>query len=316
MKYILGVLLAFFMAYLIMPMLMKLAIKIGFTDKPTKRKQHRAPIPLCGGVGMYIAFFSIYFLLRVQRFDFQLAVFIASTLILGIGLVDDHYKSVGKEFPIYPRFAVQILAAFIVYKNGVVFTGFDNPFTNTYIFLPEWLQLILTITWIFGVTTVINWSDGMDGLAGGISLVSCFTFFFAAIILGQEWSALTCCVLGGAILGFLKFNKHPAQIFMGDSGANLIGFLLSIIALDGAFKSTTVMSLFIPILALAVPIFDNLFVIYKRFREGKPVYQADRSQMHFRLKERGMSTNQVVSYIILISLVCSLTSIVLLLLKR
>ena len=89
---------------------------------------------------MYIAFFSIYFLLRVQRFDFQIAVFISSTLILAIGLVDDHYKSVGKEFPIYPRFAVQILAAFIVYKNGVVFTGFDNPFTNTYIFL---LGLIL-----------------------------------------------------------------------------------------------------------------------------------------------------------------------------
>ena len=316
MKYILGILLSFLIVFLILPQLMKISKKLEFTDKPTKRKQHKSSTPLCGGIGMYIGFFCIYFLFRVQRLDFQIGVFIGATLIVLIGLVDDFYKSRGKEFPIYPRLIIQLLAAYIVYKNGVVFTGFNNPFTDAYIFLPEWLELILTITWIFGVTTVINWSDGMDGLAGGISVVSCFTFFFAAVILGQEWSALTCCILGGAILGFLYYNRYPAKTFMGDSGANLLGFLLSIIALDGAFKSTTVMSLFIPILALAVPIFDNLFVIYKRFREGKPVYQADRSQVHFRLKERGMSTNQVVSYILLISLVCSLTSIILLLIKR
>ena len=316
MKYILGILLSFLIVFLILPQLMKISKKLEFTDKPTKRKQHKSSTPLCGGIGMYIGFFCIYFLFRVQRLDFQIGVFVGATLIVLIGLVDDFYKSRGKEFPIYPRLIIQLLAAYIVYKNGVVFTGFNNPFTDAYIFLPEWLELILTITWIFGVTTVINWSDGMDGLAGGISVVSCFTFFFAAVILGQEWSALTCCILGGAILGFLYYNRYPAKTFMGDSGANLLGFLLSIIALDGAFKSTTVMSLFIPILALAVPIFDNLFVIYKRFREGKPVYQADRSQVHFRLKERGMSTNQVVSYILLISLVCSLTSIILLLIKR
>lgn len=315
MKYILGILLSFLIVFLILPQLMKISNKLEFTDKPTKRKQHKSSTPLCGGIGMYIGFFCIYFLFRVQRLDFQIGVFFGATLIVLIGLVDDFYKSRGKEFPIYPRLIIQLLAAYIVYKNGVVFTGFNNPFTDAYVFLPEWLELILTITWIFGVTTVINWSDGMDGLAGGISVVSCFTFFFAAVILGQEWSALTCCILGGAILGFLYYNRYPAKTFMGDSGANLLGFLLSIIALDGAFKSTTVMSLFIPILALAVPIFDNLFVIYKRFREGKPVYQADRSQVHFRLKERGMSTNQVVSYILLISLVCSLTSIILLLIK-
>lgn len=315
MKYIFGILLSFLIVFLILPQLMKISKKLEFTDKPTKRKQHKCSTPLCGGIGMYIGFFCIYFLFRVQRLDFQIGLFVAATLIVLIGLVDDFYKSRGKEFPIYPRLIIQLLAAYIVYKNGVVFTGFNNPFTDAYVFLPEWLEFILTITWIFGVTTVINWSDGMDGLAGGISLVSCFTFFFAAIIQGQEWSALTCCILGGSILGFLYYNRYPAKTFMGDSGANLLGFLLSIIALDGSFKSTTVMSLFIPVFALAVPIFDNLFVIYKRFREGKPVYQADRSQVHFRLKERGMSTNQVVSYIILISLVCSLTSIILLLIK-
>ena len=156
----------------------------------------------------------------------------------------------------------------------------------------------------------------MDGLAGGISLISAGTFFFVAIIMNQPSQAVFSIILAGALTGFLMFNKHPAKVFMGDSGANFVGFLLSIIAIDGAFKQATVMSIFIPILALAVPIFDNIFVIIKRFREGKPIYQADRSQMHFRLSERGFTVNQVVSFILTISLVCSAASIFLLLIKK
>ena len=156
----------------------------------------------------------------------------------------------------------------------------------------------------------------MDGLAGGISLISSITFFVAAIILGRNVSALISIGLVGSIAGFLYYNKYPAKVFMGDSGANLLGFLLSITALDGAFKSATVMSLFIPIFALAVPIFDNLFVIFKRFSEGKPVYQADRSQIHFRLEAKGFTPKQVVKYIMIVSILCSSISIFLLLFKQ
>ena len=156
----------------------------------------------------------------------------------------------------------------------------------------------------------------MDGLAGGISLISSMTFFVAAIVLKQGESAILSIILGGAILGFLKYNRYPAKVFMGDSGANVIGFLLSIIAIDGAFKQATIMSLFIPILALAVPIFDNLFVIFKRFTEGKPVYQADRSQIHFRLEAKGFTPKQVVKYIMIVSILCSSISIFLLLFKQ
>lgn len=321
---IIAVAVSFLIAYLAIPQIMKVANKVGFTDKPTERKKHRGPIPLCGGIGIYIGFFITYFLISFYYkkgglwYDAseQIAIFIGSTLILGIGLVDDYYKSVGKEFPIYPRLIIQIIAAIIVYKAGIVFRGFDNPIVGGYTILPEWLQFLLTITWIFGVTTVINWSDGMDGLAGGISIISSGTFFLAAKILGQNESAITSIILAGAILGFFLYNKYPAKVFMGDSGANLIGYLLAIIAIDGAFKQATVLSLFIPILALAVPIFDNLFVIFKRFSEGKPVYQADRSQMHFRLAERGLSTKQVVSCILGISFIFSFISIVLLLIKH
>lgn len=318
MQYILGLIIAFLIVYFTMPQLMKLSHKFGFSDKPTERKRHKGPIPLCGGVAIYIGFFSMYFIFgRDNNIIEQVWIFIAATLILGIGLVDDFFKAKGKEFPIYPRLIVQLLAAVLVFRAGIVFPGFTNFFsTGDFIPLAKELQFILTITWIFGVTTVINWSDGMDGLAGGISVVSCITFFVAAILLKQEASGTISLILAGSILGFLKYNRFPAKVFMGDSGANLIGFLLSIIALDGAFKQATVMSLFIPILALAVPIFDNIFVIFKRFSEGKPVYQADRSQMHFRLEEKGLTPKQIVRYIVTISLVCSVISIALLLIKH
>lgn len=315
MNYILCLLGGFIVTYFIMPRLMKLSLKKGFTDKPTERKKHRGEMPLCGGVGMYIGFFIMYFLFVNDNKKEQIWVFIGATLILAIGLVDDYFKANNKEFPIYPRFIVQILAAILVFNAGIVFPGFTNPFTGEFIHLTSLVQFLLTITWIFGVTTVINWSDGMDGLAGGVSVVSAFTFFLAAVILGQGSSAMVSLALAGVILAFLLYNKYPAKIFMGDSGANFLGFILSVIALDGAFKQATVMSLFIPILALAVPIFDNLFVIVKRFSEGKPVYQADRSQIHYRLEEKGLTNIQIVNFIMGISILFSSISIMLLLFK-
>lgn len=308
--------LAFLIVYIVTPILMKLSLKYNFTDKPTKRKKHRGNIPLCGGIAMYIGFFGVYLFIDNGSIKEKIGVLIGGTLILAIGLVDDYYKAHGKEFPIYPRLIIQLLAAFIVFKSGIAFYGFTDPFTGVYKELAPIAQLFLTITWIFGVTTVINWSDGMDGLAGGLSFISALTFAAAAIILKQADSALVSLIVAGITVGFLIYNRYPARVFMGDSGANLLGFILSIIALDGAFKQATIMSLFIPILALAVPIFDNLFVIAKRFSEGKPVYQADRSQIHFRLQEKGLSPRQVVTYINIISLTFSTISIILLLIRK
>lgn len=315
MNYILAMVVSLIIALITMPFLMKLASKVHFTDKPNKRKQHKKPTPLCGGIALYIGFFISYFIFKRENFNQQITIFIAATMIVLIGLIDDWYKTKGKEFPILPRLIVQIFSAILVFNADIAFKGFTNPITGVVISLNPTIQFLLTITWIFGVTTVINWSDGMDGLAGGLSLISATTFFFAAIILGQPESALVSIILSGAILGFLYYNKYPAKVFMGDSGANFLGFILSITALEGAFKQATVLSLFIPILALAVPIFDNLFVIFKRFTEGKPVYQADRSQIHFRLEEKGFSTVQIINYIMVISFTFSAISIVLLLLR-
>lgn len=316
MKYLLATIIAFSTVFILTPILMKLAFKYNFTDKPTKRKKHKGETPLCGGIAMFIGFFISYFIVfHNYSFDEKYGIFIGSLLILIIGVVDDYYKSIGKEFGITPRLIVQLLAAVIVFKSGISFEGFKNPFTDEYITLSPIVQFVLTITWIFGVTTVINWSDGMDGLAGGLSFISAMTFAATAIILGQPPSLLFSLITAGVVLAFLYYNRYPAKVFMGDSGANFLGFILSIIALDGAFKGATILSLMIPILALAVPIFDNIFVIFKRFSEGKPIYQADRSQIHYRLQEKGLNTNQIVSYISIISLTCSIISLLMLLIK-
>lgn len=317
MKYILPAILGFLIVYFITPVLIKYSFKLSFTDKPTKRKKHSKETPLSGGIAMYIGFFIIYFIFNnYSTLEEKVSIFIGASLILAIGIIDDYFKTKGKEFPIYPRLIVQLIAALIVYNSGVVFKGFMNPFTGIYIELSTAVQLLLTITWIFGVTTVINWSDGMDGLAGGLSCISSITFLGAAIILKQPESIMISLIVVGVTLGFLIYNRFPAKIFMGDSGANFLGFILSIIALDGAFKQATLMSIFIPILALAVPIFDNIFVIFKRFKDGKPVYQADRSQIHYRLEAKGFTPKQVVVYINSVSLAFSIISIILLLIKN
>jgi UDP-GlcNAc:undecaprenyl-phosphate/decaprenyl-phosphate GlcNAc-1-phosphate transferase len=315
MRYFLAFSFVFIMVYILIPGLRKLAVKINFVDRPTERKRHKEPVPHLGGVGIFAGFILGY-IIFIKNYDRKsLAVLIGAALIIIIGLVDDWYKTHGKEFPPMPRLIVQVGAAVLAYCNGIDFTGFNNPFTDQYVILPSWMQFILSILWIFGVTTVINFIDGMDGLAGGISTISALTLFVVALVKGQYDSAMMAVILIGSCVGFLKYNKYPAQIYMGDSGATFLGFILGIIALDGAFKQATVVSIFIPILALGVPIFDNIFVVIKRFKEGKPIYKADASQVHYRLLSNGLNQIQVVNILYLISIGFALIAILLLILK-
>ncbi|GIO36406.1 undecaprenyl-phosphate alpha-N-acetylglucosaminyl 1-phosphate transferase [Paenibacillus antibioticophila] len=310
--------LSFLIVYLLIPPLGKLAFRLDFVDKPredVERKLHRKPIPLTASYAIFIGFFSSYLLLT-RDFSYETgALFLGGVLLLAIGTVDDWYKTKGKDFPALPKFAVQVSAAILVFFSGISFTGFVNPFSGDYVLLPIWLQFILTILWIFGVTTVINFSDGLDGLAGGLSAISAATLFIVALTKGQTTSAMLSITLIGAALAYLRYNKPPAKIFMGDAGATFLGFILAVIALDGAFKQATVLSLFIPVLALGVPIFDNLFVVIRRFLQGKAIYEADASQVHYRLLRAGLSGKQAVMFLYLISTCLGLSSIILLLLQ-
>ncbi len=316
MKYVFAFLLAFITVYILIPPLRRIAVTIGFLDQPTERKIHKEPVPHLASIGIY-AGFMIAFLSFSDGFSKRnLGILAGSVLVLAIGIIDDWYKTQGRDFPAFPKFFIQLMASIIAYFSGIVFTGFTNPLnSNAYVTLPVWLQFILTVTWILGVITVINFSDGLDGLAGSLSTISAMTLFIVAIAKGQARPALMAIILVGVAIGYLKYNKPPARIYMGDAGAGFMGYILGIIALDGAFKQATVLSLFVPILALGVPIFDNLFVVAKRLLNGKPIYKADRSQAHYRLLSAGMNPKQAVLFLCLINVCLSLTSIIIVILN-
>ncbi|OUM94574.1 MAG: undecaprenyl-phosphate alpha-N-acetylglucosaminyl 1-phosphate transferase [Thermobacillus sp. ZCTH02-B1] len=318
MLYILAFLISFAIVYFLIPPLARLAFRLDFVDKPregVERKLHREPIPLTASYAIYLGFAAAWLLMSGWNGYETLAILAGGALLLVIGTVDDWYKSHGRDFPPLPKALVQMAAAVVVYLSGIQFTGFYNPLIEKYVLLPEWLQFVLTILWIFGVTTVINFSDGMDGLAGALTAISSGTLFIVALVKGQEPSAMMAIILLAAAIAYLKYNKPPAKIFMGDAGATFLGFILSVIALDGVFKQATLLSLFIPILALGVPIFDNLFVVFKRLMQGKPIYQADASQVHYRLLRAGYNNRQALVLLSLVSLCLGLSSIILLLVE-
>jgi UDP-GlcNAc:undecaprenyl-phosphate GlcNAc-1-phosphate transferase len=318
MQYVLAGLISFVIVYALIPPLRKLAFRIDFVDKPrpdVERKIHREPIPLTAGIAIFIGFTASYLLFIKESGAETAAIVFGGLLVLAIGVVDDWYKTHGKELPALPKLVVQVTAAIIVYQSGTVFYGFNNPLTGEDFILPAWAQFLLTVTWIFGVTTVINFSDGMDGLAGGLSTISAVTLFVVALAKEQPESALMAIILVGVGLGYLRYNKPPAKVFMGDAGASFIGFMLAVIALGGAFKQATLLSIFIPILAMGVPIFDNLFVVAKRLMNGKPIYQADATQAHYRLLKSGLNPTQVVLFLCLTNVCFCLASIIMLLLK-
>ncbi|AZK49120.1 undecaprenyl/decaprenyl-phosphate alpha-N-acetylglucosaminyl 1-phosphate transferase [Paenibacillus lentus] len=316
--YVISFIMSFLIVYLLIPPFARLAFRLDFVDKPRKdveRKLHREPIPLTASYVIFIGFFITYLIVGREYNMETVAIFIGGILLLVIGTLDDWYKTKGKDFPALPKLIVQISAAVIVYASGISFTGFFNPISGEYVVLPGILQFILTILWIFGVTTVINFSDGLDGLAGGLSAISAITLFIVAVTKGQSNSAIMAMILVGVALAYLRYNKPPAKVFMGDAGATFLGFILAVIALDGAFKQATVLSLFIPVLALGVPIFDNIFVVVKRFLQGKSIYEADASQVHYRLLRAGLTHRQTVMFLWLISTCLCLSSIILLLIQ-
>jgi len=316
MSYFAAFVVSCFIVLVLIPPLTKLALKIDFVDKPqlhNERKIHRRPIPLTAGIAIYVSFVIGYLLFTRNGWKETAAIIIGGFIMIVIGMIDDWYKTRGKEFPALPKLIVQLVPAVIVYASGILFAGFENPFTNEYILLPVWLQFTLTVLWIFGVTTVINFSDGMDGLAGGLTAISGTTLFIVALTMGQPESAMMAILLVGAAVGYLRYNKPPAKVFMGDAGATFMGFILAVIALDGAFKQATLLSLFIPILALGVPIFDNIRVVIRRLLDGKPIYKADATQAHYQLLKSGLKPVHVVWMLYLLNICFGLSSIILLL---
>ncbi len=219
--YVIAFILSLVIVLALIPPLRKLAIRVDFVDRPTSRKIHKEPVPHLASIAIFLGFMIPYLILS-RHWDSEMVSIIAgSLLILGIGMVDDWYKTRGKDFPALPKTVVQVGAAVIVYFSGISFVGVTIPFAGHMIVFPEWLQFILTILWIFGVTTVINFMDGLDGLSGGVAGISALTLFIVAISKGQTQSAIMAIILVGVALGYLKYNKPLSQNLYGGRGCHV-----------------------------------------------------------------------------------------------
>jgi UDP-GlcNAc:undecaprenyl-phosphate GlcNAc-1-phosphate transferase len=305
---------SFFMVYLLIPLTKRLAIRYGVVDQPNQRKIHRNPIPLSGGLAIYFGTIVTLFLF-FQTTSLHFVIAWGGLFLVGIGLIDDWFKSKGKEFPAWPKLIVQIAAAVFAYIFGIQFFGLGNFWTGQgIIYFPPWLAVFMTIIWIVGFINMINFLDGMDGLAGGITIISSLTLFLIAIMRSQFDVAILSIIIIGASLAFLRHNFHPASVFLGDAGSMFLGYIIGVTSLYGTMKGATFITFVVTILALGVPVFDTIQVIITRLKEGTPIYKPDKRHVHHRLLNNGLSQKQAVMVIYAMGIGFSVLSILLLLL--
>ena len=295
-------LLAFITSFVMVPYTIKLAKKVGAIDYPSDRRVNKRPVPRIGGLAVIAGFLvsAIYLIITMtiegnldlngqENYKMKLLGFLLGIIVLSIFAYADDVKTLKP----WQKLIGQVLAALIVY-----FFGIRIDTINEIVIHPV-LNFILTIGWIVGITNAINLIDGLDGLSSGVSLISCISLL---IIFSTNDSPLISIILitalAGAIGGFLPFNVNPAKTFIGDVGAQFLGFSLATISILGVAKTVTLVVLIAPILVLALPIFDTLFAIIRRIVKGKSlkaVFQADKGHLHHRLMKRGFSQKQAVA---------------------
>lgn len=285
------------------PLARKLAIKLDAIDYPSARRVNMLPIPRMGGVAIFggilaalaVAGFGVYAFGWVDPFiDYNgievnhWGVLLGTVLIFLVGAVDDVVDLNPKA-----KMLGQIVAACVVAGSGLLFSSIHNPIGEGYIEF-GWVAYPLTVFYLVAFANVINLIDGLDGLAAGITGISAITILLFAVLTGRFDAALFSVILVGVCAGFLKSNFFPASIFMGDSGALLLGFSLGVISLFAVARSALFVSLLVPILAAGVPIFDTFFAIVRRKREHRPIDEADKGHIHHRLMRAGFSQRATV----------------------
>lgn len=281
---------AVFISYLMTPLVRKFAFKIGAIDIPKDdRRVHKEPMPLIGGLAIYIAIL-ITCLIFLPINKTLLSILVGGTIILISGLIDD-LKGLSPKLKI----VFQLLAGLCLVLGDVKVDFVTNPFTinNALIYL-NWLSIPITLFWVVGITNTLNLIDGLDGLAAGVAMISSLSLMFVASKFGYATVILTSAIVAGACLGFLPFNFNPAKIFMGDTGALFLGFMLAAISIEGVMKSVATIAIIVPIIILGVPIFDTTFAIFRRLISGQSIMTADKGHLHHRLLARGYSQRKTV----------------------
>ena len=302
---------AFVFSFASTPLVRKWAFKLKAVDIPKDgRRMHTHPIPRLGGLAIIFGFTVAVLCFYRAPSRRIIASFIGAGIIAAMGVVDDI-----KALDAKPKFLIQILAACIVVIGGNlkidVLTNPNFLSENPYWILPDWVSIPVTILWIVFITNAVNFIDGLDGLAAGVSAIMSVSLVFIALRVGEYPVALLGISLMGACFGFLPYNFNPAKIFMGDTGSTFLGFLLATMSIQGVFKSYAIISFAVPLLILGLPLFDAVFAMLRRISKGQSPMKADRGHLHHRLIDMGFSQKQTVFILYAISGVLGITAVVL-----
>ncbi len=291
-------------AWAVTPLAARLARRLGAVDLPRERGLAAQETPLLGGLAILVAVLvaaaiwmpEVIHLPRTAhatgasgRVD-TWGVMAGACLITLVGAIDDV-----RELRPLVKLAGQIAAAVIAVEAGAVVTDVTVPFVGALQFPNE--GGFLTVIWLVGLMNVVNFSDGVDGLAAGICMIDGVAFSIIAFDLNVGGAAVLAALTAGAALGFLFHNFHPASVFMGDAGANLLGYLLGVAAVTGSLKTNAVVALVVPLVVLAIPFLDTGFVVAKRLKYGRPLWSADANHFHHRMARIGFSQRKTVAYL-------------------
>ena len=295
-------------SFLSTPLVKTLAYKVGAIDVPKdSRRMHKVPIPRLGGLAIFLAF--LLSALIFADIDRQLqGILLGAVIIVVLGALDDVLA-----LKALPKLIVQILAAGVAVYHGCVIQFISNPnvFSNaTYVNL-GWLSVPITIIWIVAITNAVNFIDGLDGLAVGVSSISAAALIVIALMVAETNIAIILCALFGACLGFIPYNMNPAKIFMGDSGSTFLGYILATLSITGLFKMYAIISFAVPFLILGLPIFDICFAFLRRIAKGQNPMVADRGHVHHRLIDMGFSQKQAVAISYMLTAILGLAAVLL-----
>ena len=307
-KMIIAIVAAFILSFAATPLVKRFAHRVGAIDVPRdSRRIHKKPVPRLGGLAIFIGF-----LLSVLIFADITAqvrgILLGAVIIVILGVIDDII-----QLRAYIKFLVQIAAASVAVLHGILLETFVNPFvfgSVEYVHL-GYLAIPITIIWIVGITNSVNLIDGLDGLAVGVSAISSTVMLIIALIVAEMNVAIIIAALAGACIGFMPYNLNPAKIFMGDTGALLLGYVLATISILGLFKFYAVLSLAVPFLVLALPLVDTVFAFFRRLIKGKNPMSPDRGHFHHRLIDMGLSQKQAVAILYAVSGLFGLIAVVL-----
>jgi len=306
-KYIEVGVIAFIVSYILIPYMARVGKKQNMVDMPGHRKIHEEAIPNLGGIVIFFGFLlSLLFVIQIEG---QVkALLIGGVIILLLGVVDDIANLSPKH-----KFLIQMIPALIViiYNSDLINSFIVNQLKS--LDLLSYLLYPILIFWIVGITNSINLIDGLDGLACGVSLIALVAFLILGLRQNLEALSLISIALAGSMLAFLRFNFYPAKMFLGDSGSTFAGFMLASVGALWVLNSGNVFFILTPIIILALPIFDTLFAIWRRYREHHPIFQADKGHLHHRLLARGIAHKNVVFILWGISAICSVIALILVL---